>query len=109
MQEKNRATLRSPSRSIGGGSAIWDELATADGGGAMATVAHGVYADTLPVANMTVGAVRVRFRDQFDIDPSAMAVIDGRPVDEGTVVQPGQLLTFVRRAGEKGWVACSNR
>jgi hypothetical protein len=75
----------------------------------MATVAHGVYADTLPVAHMTVGAVRVRFRDQFDIDPSAMAVIDGRPVDEGTVVQPGQLLTFVRRAGEKGCVPCSLR
>ena len=104
MQEQTRARMIP----VGGG--IWDELAGAqDLSGAMATVAHGAYAEALPVANMTVNAVRTRFRDRLDIDPTAVAVIDGRPVDESAVVQAGQLLTFVRRAGEKGRVPCRIR
>ena len=103
MQEQRRNAL---TPALAGGGTIWDELAGAGADdGAMATVAHGPYAEALPVANMTVAAVRSRFRDRLDIDPAATALIDGRPAGEDDAVQAGQLLTFVRRAGEKGWRA----
>ena len=72
----------------------------ASGGTAM--VSHGPYMERLPVDRMTVGEIRARFCDRLDIDPASQAVIDGQEVDENTVVEVGQLLTFVRRAGEKG-------
>lgn len=89
-----------------------EQLAGAGGGlggffdgpdnGDLVTVASGPYAEQLPVANMTVGEVRVRFRDRFDIDPRSQAVLAGRDVGDDTRIQPGQVLMFVRRAGEKG-------
>jgi len=66
------------------------------------TVCHGPYCEDLPVGGLTVGSVRERFRDRLDIDPASQAVLDGREVTDGTVVRQGQLLTFIRRAGEKG-------
>jgi hypothetical protein len=42
------------------------------------------------------------FADRFDLDPLSQAVIDGREVDDDTIVEAGQLLMFVKRAGEKG-------
>jgi hypothetical protein len=107
MQEKIRA--HTTPVLVGSGGGIWDDIATADAAGPMATVAHGTYAEALPVANMTVGAVRARFRDRFDIDPNATALLDSRPVDEDAVILAGQLLNFVRRAGEKGWHPCNSR
>ena len=68
----------------------------------LATVASGPYAEQLPVANMTVGEVRTRFRDRFDIDPRSQAVLAGNEVNDDTRIQPRQVLMFVRRAGEKG-------
>ncbi len=67
-----------------------------------ATVSHGPYAEQLPVGGMSVEKIRRRYADRFDIDPKAEAVIDGNPVDDATVVKPGQTLMFIRRAGEKG-------
>jgi hypothetical protein len=68
----------------------------------MAIVCHGPYSEELPVADMSIQAIRDRFGDRFDIDPESQAIIDGREVEETTLVRPGQLLTFVRKAGEKG-------
>jgi hypothetical protein len=65
-------------------------------------VAHGPYSERLPVGGMTVGEIRSRYRDRFDIDPRSHPVLDGHDVDNNTVVRAGQVLTFVRRAGEKG-------
>ena len=70
--------------------------------GGMATVCHGPYIERLPVCNLTIGEVRSRFGDRLDIDPESQAVIDGNAVGDDTVVQADQLLTFVRKAGEKG-------
>lgn len=67
-----------------------------------ATVTHGPYAERLPVAGMTVRAVRERYRDRFDIGPTSQAILDGDPVDESTQIGVGQTLSFVMRAGEKG-------
>ena len=65
-------------------------------------VVHGPYAEQLPVAGETVGRIRTMFADRFDLDPLSQAIIDGREVDDDTIVEAGQLLMFVKRAGEKG-------
>lgn len=66
------------------------------------SVSSGPYAESLPVGNMTVGEIRRRFRDRFDLDPNSQAVVDGNDVGDDAVVRPGQALMFTRRAGEKG-------
>ncbi len=75
--------------------------ADGDPGGAV-TVCHGPYSEQLPVGEMTVRQIRERFGDRLDIDPQSQAIVDGNEVNGSTVVQAGQLLTFVRKAGEKG-------
>ena len=69
---------------------------------ALVMVACGPYAEQLPVDRMTVAQIRARFRDRFDIDARAVAVVDGQDVNDQTVVRAGQVLTFVQRSGEKG-------
>jgi hypothetical protein len=85
----------------GGGPGL-DDLFDAPGTCVPVTVCSGLYVEQLPVGNMSVGEVRARYADRFDIDPASQAVLDGRDVDDQTVIKPGQRLTFVRRAGEKG-------
>lgn len=73
-------------------------------------VGTGLYTERLPVAGMSVAAVRETFADRLDIDPNAQPVIDGRVVtDESTRIEPGQRLAFVRHAGEKGSAKASVR
>jgi hypothetical protein len=83
----------------GGGPALADEDV---GGSTMVTVSHWPYCERLPVGDMTVGEIRRRYADRFDIDPLSVATVDGHEVDATTVVTAGQVLMFVRRAGEKG-------
>ena len=97
MQEKNRRQLRPTYTPSGGG--LFDDVAAAAG---MATVSHGPYAERLPVAELPVAEVRRRFQDRLDIHPEAIALLDGNPVDDATRVGEGQMLMFVRPAGEKG-------
>ncbi len=73
-----------------------------DESGDTVVVAHGPYMEHLPVGSMTIGEIRRRFCDRLDIDPLSRAVLDGDEADENTVVQVGQVLTFIRKAGEKG-------
>jgi hypothetical protein len=61
--------------------------------------------ERLPVGNLTVSEIRMRFGDRLDIDPQSQAVLDGQEVDESTRVTIGQALAFVRKAGEKGMFA----
>ena len=68
-------------------------------------VIHGIYAHSLPLAGMTVGHARAELTDRMNIDPDSMAVIDGVEADEDTVLTEGQVLNFVRHAGEKGRAA----
>ena len=65
-------------------------------------VIHGVYSHDLPLAGMTVRQARIELADRMNIDPEAMAVVDGDELDEDTVLAEGQVLTFVKHAGEKG-------
>ena len=65
-------------------------------------VIHGIYAHSLPLVGMTVGQARDELEERLNIDPDAVAVVDGVEVDETTVLLEGQVLTFVKPAGEKG-------
>ena len=98
--ERQRTTTRVAD--AGPGNDLFGELGANPSGGDLATVIHGTYAEALPVAQMSVAQVRRRFGDLLDIHPEATAVLDGVPVDDEAVVQAGQNLMFVRRAGEKG-------
>jgi hypothetical protein len=75
-----------------------------DGSGAAdpVTVSHGPYSERLPVADMSVGEIRARYHDRFDLDPASEAILDGTPVSDDTTVKAGQMLMFVHRTGEKG-------
>ena len=65
-------------------------------------VVHGIYTHNFPLAGMTVRRARQELSERFNISPEAMAVVDGNPVDEDTVLCEGQTLNFVQHAGEKG-------
>lgn len=83
----------------GGGAGLFDNSGSSP---ALVTVSSGPFLEQLPVGNFSVGEIRRRFADRFDIDPQAQAVLNGQAVDDQVVVQPGQALMFTRRAGEKG-------
>jgi len=65
-------------------------------------VLYGVHALAASLAGRTVGDVRQALRQALNISPQAVAVVDGREVEEGFVLLAGQQLEFVRLAGEKG-------
>jgi hypothetical protein len=98
MREINRPSHEQHSFFGGGGSifAVDEETDT------MATVASGPYEEQLPVAGRTVGEIRTRFRDRFDIDPRGQATLNGADAGDDTVIRPGQMLAFAHKTGEKG-------
>lgn len=76
--------------------------ATAVAGEGHVDVICGVYAHSLPLGGMRVRDARNELVERMNIDPEAVAVVDGNLVDEDTVLAEGQTLTFVKHAGEKG-------
>ena len=101
MQERERQ--RAITRGSGPGSDFFGDSEPAQGGETV-LVSHGTFAEELPVGGMTVAQVRSRFRDRLAIHPQAIALLGGHAVDDDTIVGQGQVLTFVRPAGEKGQV-----
>jgi hypothetical protein len=99
MPEKVRARRQ---ESLGPGPFGNDDLFAPLDQGEPVTVTHGPYAEELPAGGMSVGEIRRRYGDRFDIDPMSEAIVDGSLVGDDTVVRAGQMLTFARRAGEKG-------
>jgi hypothetical protein len=67
-----------------------------------ATVQHLTHVARLPIVGMTVGSIRVRFRDRLDIPAQSTAVLDGQPVSDDAVIGANQVLIFTGRAGERG-------
>jgi hypothetical protein len=96
--EMTRTAHESP---VVGGS---DPFAGATDSGGAVTVSHGPYCESLPVAGMTVGEIRARFADRFDLHPMSQAFVEGNEVGDDTRLTTGQMLSFMRRAGEKGRV-----
>jgi len=80
-----------------GPSGLGDPLAPT--GNPDAYVVSGHYAEQLPVGGMSVGEIRRRYGDRFDLDPQSQAYLDGNQADENATVQPGQMLMFTRRSG----------
>ena len=101
MQERNRQQERARITDDGlGGDDFFDIPENAG----MVSVSHGPYMEQLPVASLRVAQVRAHFADRLDIHPEAVALLDGDPVDDTTTLRAGQMLTFIRPAGEKGWM-----
>jgi hypothetical protein len=100
MNERSRQAARI---STGGGDPDSGFFDDPNEGAGMASVSHGPYVEQLPVANLRVSQVRERFEDRLDIHPEAVALLDGEPVDDAATVRAGQMLAFIRPAGEKGW------
>lgn len=71
-------------------------------------VIHGVYAHSLPLSGMTVGQARTELADRMNIHPESIAVVDGNEAGDDTILGEGQVLNFVKHAGEKGIVANGN-
>jgi hypothetical protein len=65
-------------------------------------VIHGVYAHSLPLAGLTIRQARTELQERMNIPVDALAVVDGSEANEDTVLQEGQVLNFVKPAGEKG-------
>jgi hypothetical protein len=65
-------------------------------------VIYGVHSLDVTIAGRTVGEVRHALKQALNISPLAIAVVDGREVSEVYILNPGQLLEFVRLSGEKG-------
>ena len=72
----------------------------------LATIAHGPYLESVPIAGLTVAQIRRRFRDRYNIPEDGQGELDGRPVDDDTVIAAGQVLTFMHRANSKGVRKC---
>ena len=89
--------------SFGGPTALLEEEdhSRATAGGSVSVI-HGVYAHSLPLAGMRIRDARAQLEERMNIAPDATAVIDGEEADEDAVLEEGQVLTFVKHAGEKG-------
>jgi hypothetical protein len=99
MLEQTRNTRELSGPGPGG---LGDLFAPPEAGADLVTVVHGPFAEDLPVGGMSVGEIRARFRDRFDIDPQSQAMLDGVEVGDEVEVRPGMQLFFAKRAGEKG-------
>ena len=67
-------------------------------------VSYGVHHLDAAIAGKSVGEVRQALREPLNIDPRALALVNGRDVAESYVLKAGDQLEFVRLAGEKGTV-----
>lgn len=68
----------------------------------MVRVIYGVHSLEANIAGRSVGEIRTVLKQALNIGPQAVAVVDGREILESYILQAGQILEFVRLAGEKG-------
>lgn len=65
-------------------------------------VIYGVHTIEAGLAGRSVLSVRDALAQPLNISPRAVALVNGQEVDGTHVLSPGELLEFVRYAGEKG-------
>jgi hypothetical protein len=65
-------------------------------------VSYGVHSLDAAIAGKAVGEVRQALREPLNIDPRALALVNGRDVAASYILKEGDQLEFVRLAGEKG-------
>jgi hypothetical protein len=68
-------------------------------------VIWGAMAQQMELAGMTVGEAQRLLRPAFGLAPQATALVDGRLAGNDDRLASGQVLEFVRAAGEKGIVS----
>ena len=65
-------------------------------------ISYGVHSLEAGIAGQSVGEVRQALKEPLNIDPRALALVNGRDVAASYVLKEGDQLEFVRLAGEKG-------
>jgi len=72
------------------------------GRGGLVKISYGVHNLEAAIAGKSVGEVRQALKEPLNIDPRALALVNGRDVAASHVLKQGDQLEFVRLAGEKG-------
>ena len=70
--------------------------------GGQVKVSYGVHSLEAAIAGKSVGEVRQALKEPLNIDPRALALVNGRDVAASHILKEGDQLEFVRLAGEKG-------
>jgi hypothetical protein len=70
--------------------------------GGQVKVSYGVHHLEAAIAGKAVGEVRQALKEPLNIDPRALALVNGRDVAASYILKEGDQLEFVRLAGEKG-------
>jgi hypothetical protein len=65
-------------------------------------ISYGVHNLEAAIAGKSVSEVRQSLKEPLNIDPRALALVNGRDVAASYVLKQGDQLEFVRLAGEKG-------
>ena len=65
-------------------------------------VSYGVHNLEAAIAGKSVSEVRQALKEPLNIDPRALALVNGRDVVASYILKEGDQLEFVRLAGEKG-------
>ncbi len=65
-------------------------------------IGYGVHNLEAAIAGKSVSEVRQSLREPLNIDPRALALVNGRDVAASYILKQGDQLEFVRLAGEKG-------
>jgi hypothetical protein len=68
-------------------------------------VIWGAMAQQMELAGMTVGEAQRLLRPAFNLAPEATVLVNGRMAGDDQRLLSGQVLEFVRHAGEKGALA----
>jgi hypothetical protein len=65
-------------------------------------VSYGVHHLDAAIAGKSVGEVRQALKEPLNIDPRALALVNGREAPASYLLKENDQLEFVRLAGEKG-------
>jgi hypothetical protein len=76
--------------------------------GGQVKVSYGVHSLEAAIAGKSVGEVRQALKEPLNIDPRALALVNGRDVAASHILKAGDQLEFVRLAGEKGRLLAGN-
>ena len=68
-------------------------------------ISYGVHSLEAGIAGQSVGEVRQALKEPLNIDPRALALVNGRDAAASYVLKEGDQLEFVRLAGEKGGIS----
>ena len=71
----------------------------------MVKISYGVHNLEVAIAGKSVSEVRQSLKEPLNIDPRALALVNGRDVAASYILNQGDQLEFVRLAGEKGGTA----